>query len=72
VNLMATKGNAGTSETATLTATGLVPRSKTARSREASVNHSALPFSSTVMTWDSTVRTKSVTRHRGQIEHLLL
>jgi hypothetical protein len=37
VNLMATKGNAGTSETATLTATGFVPRKSTARSSEASV-----------------------------------
>src|SRR5215212_2861271 len=42
VNLMATKGNAGTSETATLTATGLVPRKSTARSSEASVTTAVL------------------------------
>src|SRR5215211_36979 len=42
VNLRATKGNAGTSETATLTATGLVPRKSTAKSSEASVTRAVL------------------------------
>jgi hypothetical protein len=42
VNLMATKGNAGTSETATLTATGFVPSKSTARSSEASVTRVVL------------------------------
>src|SRR5215203_5287365 len=65
VNLAATKGNGGTSETVTLTATGLVPRNTTATSREASVSHSALP-SSPLMRSDSIVRTEPVTRRRGR------
>src|SRR5918998_5149809 len=46
VNLRATKGSGGTPTTAYLTATKLVPRKKTARSSEASVNSSALPLRS--------------------------
>ena len=46
MNLSATKGSGGTPTTAYLTATKLVPRKKTARSREASVNNSALPLRS--------------------------
>src|SRR5215212_8066283 len=53
VNLMATKGNAGTSETATLTATGLVPRKSTARSSEASVTTAVVSLDS-VTALDST------------------
>src|SRR5918997_1723697 len=46
VNLRATKGSGGNPPTAYLTATKLVPRKNTARSREASVNNSALPYRS--------------------------
>ena len=46
VNLRATKGSGGNPPTAYLTATKLVPRKNTARSREASVNNSALPLRS--------------------------
>src|SRR5215210_2437318 len=42
VNLIATKGTGGNSATATLTATGLVPRKRTARSSEASTSVAAL------------------------------
>jgi hypothetical protein len=48
-----------------------VPRNRTARSREAFVSHSALPFSP-IMASDSIVLAKSVTRDRGQIEPSLL
>ena len=71
MNLMATKGNGGTSETATLTATGLVPRNRTARSREASVSHSALPFSP-VMAWDSIAPATTVTRRMAIAGTMLL
>src|SRR5215218_3945865 len=52
-NLIATKGSGGTSKTASLTATGLVPRKRTARSREASVSIAALPLPSVTVS-DST------------------
>jgi hypothetical protein len=42
MNLVATKGRGGNSVTATLTATGLVPRKRTARSSEASTSVAAL------------------------------
>src|ERR687897_3578947 len=42
VNLITTKGTGGNSATATLTATGLVPRKRTARSSEASTSVAAL------------------------------
>src|SRR5215211_5812853 len=42
VNLIVTKGRGGNSATATLTATGLVPRKKTARSSKASTSVAAL------------------------------
>src|SRR5215208_6600792 len=42
VNLIVTKGRGGNSATATLTATGLVPRKRTARSSEASTSVAAL------------------------------
>ena len=45
-NRIATKGSGGTSATATLTATGLVPRKRTARSSETSVNAAALSLTS--------------------------
>src|SRR3712207_1947593 len=52
-NRIATKGSGGTSETANLTATGLVPRKRTARSKETSVSIAALPLPS-FMTSDCT------------------
>src|SRR5919112_712282 len=60
-NRIATNGSGGTSRTASFTATGLVPRKRTARSRETSVSTAALLLSSVTIS-DSTLRRRSSAR----------